>query len=1110
MDGGLITGTGGRPAPAVVAGRVPGARLAFVLRRARSAPLLPASLLVAVLVSVTVSTALASFEGRALPAAMHERLTRVPTATAIQISGQIGAATARTDQPVIRAAIRSALGPVPFALASALWSDQLVLPRTGAGNQTPLIQVAVLSGVTAHAVLTAGRWPSPAAPGAPTAVALPASAAATLRLPAGAELALRDSLTGALIRLRVTGLYRPRDPAAAYWRLSLLGTAGKLVQGTFVTYGPMLAAPGALGDGGLPVSDASWLVTVHSASITPGQLGPLARRLGAAVATLRSRQDMGGLQVGTGLPALLSALASSLVVARSLLFIGAVQLLLLAGAAAALAARLIISQREEETALLAARGVARAQLLRAGLAEACLLALAGAVAGLVAGAYLAALLLAASGSAVPGGANPVSVLGRGLAGWAWWPAALLVVLVVGVMMWPALRPATPGAARSRRGRPAVLATAARAGLDVAVIGLGAAALWELRRYSAVQRLAGGQAGIDPVLALAPALALAGIALLPLRVLPAAARAADRLSARSRGLNAALASWQVSRRPVRAGSPVLVVILAVAIGTLVLAQHQSWRQSQLDQTDFAVGADVRVGLTEPLTPGQGRALGARPGVRAAMPVITYDSEFTVFALDSREAAATVLLRPDLSALPAPVLWHRIRPGRTAVGLVLPGRPRRLGLGASLQPPHGRRLGTGSVTLSVQDGWGIVYSVPCGTLPADGREHELAAGLAPGGQAPRYPLRLLGVSVSYQLPGFPARSRTAAAQGALAITGLAVSGQASGGFPAPFAPGSALTRWLPGAGAAGLVGSAAHGTAPSVSGWRVSGGTAVLAFHAGAGYLIEGQGEPPLPVPGQLTVTAPGPRTPVPAIVTRAFLAASGARLGQTVPLPAGTGTVPARLVAEIRAFPTAGGGGSAVIVDQAWLQEILASRGQPPLPVTQWWLATGPGRLSGLPAGATVSSRAKAAAGLLADPVQQVPQLALLAIAAAAALLAAIGFGVSVLAAVWERRRQDALLAALGVSPSARAGQLSLEQLMLSLPGAVAGVVIGALLAWLLAPAVTLTSRGSAPFPPVRVVIPAGWTTLLALGLAAVPVVAAALAAASQPDPAAGLRAGEAG
>jgi hypothetical protein len=121
--------------------------------------------------------------------------------------------------------------------------------------------------------------------------------------------------------------------------------------------------------------------------------------------------------------------------------------------------------------------------------------------------------------------------------------------------------------------------------------------------------------------------------------------------------------------VRAGSPVLVVILAVAIGTLVLAQHESWRQSQLDQAAFTSGADVRVGLASPLPLGRAGALAALPGVRAAMPVATFNTGYTVFALGSQQAASTVLLRPDLSTLPPAALWNRITPGRALPGLAL---------------------------------------------------------------------------------------------------------------------------------------------------------------------------------------------------------------------------------------------------------------------------------------------------------------------------------------------------------------------------------------------------------------------------------------------------------
>ena len=1123
-----------------------GARASFVLRRLRSARLLPVSLLLAVLTSTMVTVGLASFGASALSAAEHQRLANVSDAT-IQISGQVGSARADADARIIRSSVASALGGVGFGMLSGRWSDQLALPKSHGEAQAPLIQAAVLDGVAAHVRLTSGHWPGAPGQGQPIPVALPASTAGMLHIAVGEALTLPDSLTGARTRLRVTGLYRPKDPAAPYWRLSLLGVTGRLVQGSFVTYGPMLMAPSALGPGGLPAAQASWLITVDTGQIAPGRTATLGQRLGAAVSSLQSRQDLGGLQAASTLPQTLATLGSSLIVARSLLLIGSLQLILLAVAAAALAARLLATQREEENALLSARGVARGQLAFASFVEASLLTVAGVLAGTVLGSYLAALLMSVSGLPYSASGGTIGLLSRGLSGSAWWPAALIAVLVIAVVVRPALRPVTPGAARQRRGRQAALATAARAGLDVALLALGVVAFWELRRYSAAPRLSGGGLGIDPVLAVAPVLALAGLALLPLRALPAAARLLDRLSTRGRRLTTALASWQVARRPVRQGGPILLVVLAVGTGTLVLAQHQSWRQSQLDQAAFATGADVRASLAAPLPLGSADVLAHAHGVLAAMPVSSFNSGFGVYALDARTAPDTVLLRQDLAALPPAALWRLITPARPGPGLVLPGHPARLAVTAAVRPPGGVRLGALAVSLSVQDGWGIVYTVPAGGLPADGHYHLLAADLTGPGQpaagqtaagraggrgGTRYPLRLLGLSLSYRMPGFPVppsgpapgikatEARIAAARATLDVRDLAVSARASGGFAAPFAragqpPGSGaqggsagLTGWHAAAAAAGLADPRAFGIKPAVTSWQPS--AASLTFSVGTGLLIQKPGSAPLPVAGQIALTAANPAgaLPLPAIATRAFFGSANARLGQVIPLPVGNATVPARLVAAIRAFPSAGGAAPAVIVGLGSLEGALAAQSQPPAPVTGWWLHTAAGSPPPLPPGATAADRAAAAAALLGDPLPNVPQLALVVIALAAALLATIGFVVCVVAAVTERRLQDALLAALGVGRGGRTGQLCLEQLMLSVPAAIAGALIGVGLARLLVPAVTLTSGAAEPFPPVRVVIPLGWTAVLALVVAAVPVLTAVVAAARRPDPAAELRLGD--
>ena len=166
---------------------------------------------------------------------------------------------------------------------------------------------------------------------------------------------------------------------------------------------------------------------------------------------------------------------------------------------------------------------------------------------------------------------------------------------------------------------ALLAGATRAGADLALVALAVLAGWQLRRYSAVSTSAGGPSAIDPVLVLAPALALAGGTVLTLRLLPAAARAVDRLAAAGRGLTSALAGWQFSRQPLRQGGAALLLVMAVGTGTLALAQHQSWTRSAADQAAYATGGDARVDLAAPLSAGSTTTITGAAGVRAATAV-----------------------------------------------------------------------------------------------------------------------------------------------------------------------------------------------------------------------------------------------------------------------------------------------------------------------------------------------------------------------------------------------------------------------------------------------------------------------------------------------------------
>jgi ABC-type antimicrobial peptide transport system permease subunit len=117
--------------------------------------------------------------------------------------------------------------------------------------------------------------------------------------------------------------------------------------------------------------------------------------------------------------------------------------------------------------------------------------------------------------------------------------------------------------------------------------------------------------------------------------------------------------------------------------------------------------------------------------------------------------------------------------------------------------------------------------------------------------------------------------------------------------------------------------------------------------------------------------------------------------------------------------------------------------------------------------------------------------------------------VSVAANLRQRRGENAMLAALGVSQRSVALQLCLEKLMLSVPSAVLGVILGTAVATLLVPAVTLSAAATQPAPPPVTLFDLPQTLPLAAAVALIPALAAALIMIRRPDPAAELRAAEA-
>ncbi|HEX4832062.1 MAG TPA: FtsX-like permease family protein, partial [Trebonia sp.] len=654
------------------------------------------------LVAGCVAAALAVFGGQALPLAAGHDLTTAP-GTSLAASGPASADQLTADGQQLRRLIAAALPGTPLGFYQAQWSDPLGLvpgalpaaPRSAGQGNIPILEAAALGGVAGHAVLVAGTWPAqasaPTTTGPPVPAALPASAATLLHVAVGDTLTFKDRVSGTSARFRVVGLFaqRPATGSAVrtgdpFWGLDTIPAAGYSTLGGFATYGPLVVDGGAFGSV-LPVYRGSWLAQPDLALLPDGQFGATAGRLDDLRQSLSSSATLGGMTITTSLPTVLRDIAQGLAVARSLLVISALQLLLLAAAALLATSRLLVSQREGESALLAARGADRWQLARLTAAEVVPLSLVTALAGGLAGTWLATALTR-SGPLRDAGLRLPGLLG-GSGADALVAVAVVALCAIGALLGPAISAGTgtarPGAALAGRGRQGTAAGFTRAGADVGLVLLAVAAGWELHRYSAVSDIAGtgGTAGLDPVLALAPALALAGGTVAMLRLLPGAARLADRLAGRARGLTTALAGWQFSRQPLRSGGAALLIVMAVATGTLALAQHESWDRSVADQAAFTAGTSTRLDLPLPLPAGQaGSVAGGAPAMAVSVQTQAVPA---LLAVQASQGARVASLRGDEAASPA-ALFGAITP-RDTPGSVLPGQPASIRLTATLAAP-----------------------------------------------------------------------------------------------------------------------------------------------------------------------------------------------------------------------------------------------------------------------------------------------------------------------------------------------------------------------------------------------------------------------------------------
>lgn len=1106
----------------------------FVLLRVRAHRLLLSAAVLAVLLTTSVLAALTAFSGSVGDAALRHTLThRSAASAALVVSASVDHEQRAEADEAVRKASLDAFDGLPVTVGKLESSGSYALPRSlqdpAARRGDPdLTHFAALDRDRVR--ITEGRAPAASDGTGPVQVALPVVAAEALKLKPGARLTVTDRLhDDKKQRVLVTGVYEAADRSDPYWQLDPLGGRGvrKLA---FTTYGPLLTDPSVLASGTLGGGQTSWLAAADFATLTTGSMAGLRdASAGAPKALAAAPVFKAGVTARMSLPTVLDQLDRALLVSRSTLMIVAVQLVLLAAYALLLVARLLNSERDGERELLRARGGSRGRITSFAAIEALLLAVPAAVIAPLLAGPLTGLLAERSALSRIG-----LDVGAASTGTVWLVSAAVALACALAVVAPSL---TAGAG-GRRTRAASLPGPVRAGADLGLLLIAAVAYWQLDRQAGGGALTGdraGNLGIDPLLVTAPALALLAGTVLTLRVLPPAARLAERRAAKGRGLPAALAGWQFSRRPLRGAGPVLLLVLSVAMGMLAIGQSASWNRSQSDQADFGSGASVRLVGGHGNGPASAGIYSGLDGVRQAAPAHRTTVEASggrtaeILALDTAHADEGMLMRSDLAGGSPRRVFDTIAPKRTPrPGLVLPKGSTRvlMDLRITTVSPKRSEAAPGTsppvVTVLLEDRYGLPYRFLAGPVPVDGRPVPVSFAVSAAGG-----LAVTGIEVDDEAPYGRAEKRRVTVSDVRVVTGSGSPEGSEGsagsevsagqGLPERPVPVSGSVRWDASM-ALAQSGDSRPGKPPVGNG---AAGLPDFTYDTGVSSADTWE-----PTTSTLRITAARPKAaPLKAVATDAYLKSTNAKLGDEIDLTLAGNTVRVTLADAVRRLPTTGAAelsgaadpaqyGGALLLDLKAVTELLAGRTTATIEATEWWLSAAPGdapkaaaALRALPDTdpAQVLVRAEAAQQLVDDPLGAGPQSALPAVAVVAAALAAVGFAVSASGSRRERAAELGVLRALGAPRRQLARMIAAEQGVLIALALLIGLGIGTVLTRAVVPLIVLTGQADRPVPPVLVELPAGQVAALLAGVAALPLVIVATMALRRGDPAVTLR-----
>jgi ABC-type antimicrobial peptide transport system permease subunit len=1079
-------------------------------------------LLVIVFVALIASTLITSLG--VLVAATEQSGLRTELAQADDT--EVGVTIIKPSVPIAQVdaaaetAVQTALGEsIAVELVNSVARSAVYPLPELSGEKAALAYLGEDSKIRDHALLVSGDWPT-----LPGTIALPDAAIA------GFGLALGDTVSVTigddLVTVQIVATYTADDPQSAYWRDDPVRGLGfdpnfplpdTRVFVPTNAMGPLLFAPGGMDAADVTVARLDVTFQPDFSQVDVAELSGLVYRLGTADDDVPADMgDVASLVVYfSTLDETMDTAASGLVVTRSTVVVASLLLLVLAVAALAQTARLLFEGRTAERRLLQSRGASRRQVLLLSLIEAAAIGLITLV-----GSPLLALLvyrilaaqppMVAAGMPADAPLQPATIL----------IAAGIALVFVLILLAPLLRKSRAEVARGARQRR--FSGLMSSGLDIGLVALAAVAYWQLSSYkSPVEQSA--SLAVDPLLVAGPAIALLAGALLCMRFIPLFARLLERFATRSTGTIVPLAAWEVARRAQRAIAAVLLLTLAIAVAAFSLSFLATWKQSQIDQADVAVGAPLQVPAVEGETVAQATELGdPQPTTRRQVTVAGPSAYSDGVSLPGGTAAAVVALT---------------REGRE---FIADGRAGTSG-GAALQKPLAAPLrestgipvaveGLAAITATVQlgntdapvadtvaevrvvleSGTGLLSTLSFGTIAIDGNPWPVSTEV---GEPMSQDLRIVGFQVESISPEGASTDLDELERSSAGPTSLVVSDLAALSTDDLVATPLSVPQ----------------------DGWFVSApGQQTLYPELVVPPTGDGQLEVDLSLPQslagaplKLVVTGWNPRSSIPAVITDDLARTMNVSSGVSATLVISSTAVPVSIDATTPLIPGSGLGTvlsnrnqpelGAIAVDQGALFRALVAAGVSTMPLDEWWVDVPSGTaIEYLDAHADVPGIASAvSAELVALDLQQGPlrvptQAALWLAIIAAAILAAVGFAVHTAATLRLRNTELAQLRAIGFTRRSLVALIGAESAFLAALGTLFGIALGVLLGHLVGPLIAVAPTGRPTVPSVIVEIPWVSLVLLVLELVAVLSLVVVVVARAQKgfDPAKILRAGD--